>query len=301
MATFSKMGVWPIGYFRAASAWLLRERRDVALRVAVISAELNRIGFVRVIYGTTQEGDSVKASEERIGFSVTRGSSLARLVQAYIANGGNPFDICGFLHPDQTLVKVSPEGEMAFVQTYPGGGVVAPKSANYNEPLPELVTTDDGGTDAEKSGYEDYEGGYPNSDRFYPARMGGRLNRGAWDNNTVVRVMHEMRGWANQTIRERLQDMEWRIIKLSDLHEQLSHERDYVLVQAFGGTLDGLAPLDENQFDKGLMVQSLIADMYALVFETGEGGFPVGFTPTPNIGFLQFTFEDKTSEAAGGL
>lgn len=302
MASFSKMAVWPVGYFRAASAWLLRERRDVALRVAVISAELNRIGFVKVVYARTQEGASIKATEQRIGFSVSRNSSLARLVQAYIANGGNPFDVSGFLHPDQTLILTDEDGEMAYVQTYPNGGVVAPRSVNYNEPLPEVVTTDDGGRNPVKSGFEEYEGGHPSTDRFYQARMGGAVNRGAWDSNTVVRVMHEIRGWANQTIKERLQDIEARIIKLSDLHEQLTHERDYVLVQAFGGSLDGVAQADrDSQFDPGMMVQGLIADMYALIFETGERGFPVGFTPNPQIGFLQFTFPDKPSEGSGGL
>ena len=47
MPSFSKMsGGFPVGYFRATTAWLLRERRDVLARLAYLQAERERVGSV---------------------------------------------------------------------------------------------------------------------------------------------------------------------------------------------------------------------------------------------------------------
>jgi hypothetical protein len=43
--SFSKLGgPWPVGYYRATSSWLLRNRKGLAARIGVINAEINRIG-----------------------------------------------------------------------------------------------------------------------------------------------------------------------------------------------------------------------------------------------------------------
>lgn len=285
MASFSKMSVWPVGYFRAFSSWLLRNRRDVAARIQVINAEISRIGFIRVYYRQIEEGDGTKRlTEERVGFSVTPGSNLERLLQAYIAQGGNPLDISAFAYPDSTaIVEFLPDGTPVYAESYPHGGVAAPKSVSPNNPVGVPGST----------GYGGYQGGYLETDRYYPARQGGRSTP---PNLDVAKTMHQIRGWANQEIKERLQDIEWRIIKQVDLREQLCQERDEVLVQAFGGALGCLPALDPERFNPDLQVQALVQDMYQLLYETDSTGRVTAFRARPEVGFLHFTFEDVPSE-----
>ncbi len=295
MASFSKMAVFPAGYFRAFSRWLLQNRRDVAARVATMSAEIARIGFVRVLYGGafTADGDLMK-TERRTGFAVTEGSTIARLVQAYIAGGGNPWDISSFMYPDSTAVEAKPETEEEVVQQeYPGGGVVAPLSADYQ---PTNVTRPG------ESGYESDPGGHASTTRYYPDRIGGRIDPGIFDHDAVVKSMHMMRKWANQDIKERLLDIEWRIVKQADLREQLIQERDVVLVQAFGGVLSGLPELFDNElFPRSLMVQNLVQDMYALLFELDETGAVASFKANSDTGFTYFTFSAEAEEVRDSL
>jgi len=103
-----------------------------------------------------------------------------------------------------------------------------------------------------------------------------------------------MRDWANQAIKERLQGLEWQIIKLCDLREQLETERDEILVQAFGGALAGLEGFDETRFARGLRVQSLTTDIQKLIFEQDEA--EQSFKDSVQIGFLPFTFPTTASE-----
>jgi len=291
MASFSKMAVFPVGYFRGFSSWLLRNRRSVAARIRAINAELGRIGFITVTYRTEEKEGSTLATEDRTGFSVTKNSSLERLVRAYIANGGNPLDISPFMHPDGTTVNADLDnnGEIDVTEQYPHDGIIAPISTNPNEPLPKEGST---------TGFESDRGGFARSDDYYPGRQGGRKSRGDFDSNTVVRTMHKIRGWANQDIKERLQEIEARIIKLCDLREQLIVERDEVLIQAFGGTnvLAGVGPLDDARFPGELRVQTLIQDMYGLLYQSEPDGTVRAYSGKDDLGFLKFTFPDKTSE-----
>ena len=298
MSSFSRMGTFPVGYFRATAEWLLRERRDVVARIDTLQAELIRIGEVRITYRPLVQGNGVKVSEQRRGFAVTKGSSLARLVQAYIAQGGNPYNISSFLYPDTTGWVENDDGTMSRIELYPGGGLIAPKSTSYTSPSEPL--SEDGSVPPKKTGYEAHEGGWIESHKYQPARMGGRLDRGGWDYSTVNRLMHDVRKWANKEIKTRLQDMEWRIIKLSDLAEQLTKERDEVLQEAFAGQLSGLEALDEDQIDPQRLCQCLIQDMYALLYET-DGGVPFGFRANVQTGFLGFTFPDVPEDEAGPM
>ena len=103
--SFGWLGTFRQGSWQSFRTFVLNERRDVASRIRVIEAELLRIGEVTVLYGTTEEEDgSVTTTEERVGFSVSPGSSLAKLLQAYVALGGNPFDVSLFLTPDSTVI-----------------------------------------------------------------------------------------------------------------------------------------------------------------------------------------------------
>ena len=290
MASFAKMTVWPVGYYRATSSWLLRNRRAVPARLAALDAELDRLGFIKVTYRITMKDGSVRATEERTRFSVTEKSSLGRLVRAYVANGGNPLDISSFWHPDSTeVIEEDEAGKTIKVrETYPHGGVLAPRSANYNEPL--AIAGDD-------TGYGAYRGGWANADGYYPARQGGRAGPGSYDADSVVRYMHQTRSWANQDIKERLQDIEWQIIKLCDLREQLEVERDEVLQQAFGGVLSGLYEFDSERFDPKLRVQVLVQEMYEKLYVLNDARQVVSFEANEDIvPFLTFTFPEVPSE-----
>lgn len=289
MASFQKLAVWPVGYFRAFSSWVLRNRRNISARIAAIDAEVARIGFITVYYASTTEDGKNTLTDQRVGFGVTKGSSLERLCRAYVAQGGNPFDISSFMYPDSTeVLEADSRGNATqSVQRYPHGGVIAPKSVEYNDPLPK---------EGENSGFGEYQGGYLNTDRYYAPRMGGRMSRGAFDSNTVVRYMHSIRRWASQDIKERVQDIEWRIIKLCDLREQLVKERDEMLVSAFGGALTGVAEFNEKRFLRDLQVQNLVQDMYERLYETESDGTVRSFNATSPVAFLHFTFEDEPSE-----
>ena len=281
MATFNKMSVWPVGYFRRFSSWILRNRKSVSARMETLAAELTRIGFIKVYYRVVDDDDGGRRiTEERTGFSVTPGSTLERLVQAYMVQGGNPLDISPFMMPDSTeVVSVDENGEVTLAMTYPHGGVVAPRSANYNEPLQDGVET----------GYGSYPGGFMEWGRYYPVRQ-GKAEIPA--NLQIAKYMRKIRDWTNQDIKERLQDLEWRIIKQMDLREQLEQERDQLLVQAFGGALAGLPELDETKFNPQLMVQNMVDDMYELLYTE----VPDSFEARPETAFLDFTFEDLPEE-----
>jgi len=299
MPSFSKMAVFPAGYFRATTQWLLRERRDVVKRITTMTAEMARIGTIEMYYEKFTEGENVLATERRTGFTVTQGSSLAKLMQAYIATGGNPFNISGFLHPDTTLVQVDSDGNTIRIQKYPSGGAPAAQSVQYNNPV--FEAGDPGDKFPKKTGYEGYEGGYIQSTRYIPGRMGGRIDRGCWDNATVLRVMQDVRKWANKEIKARLQDMEWRIVKLSDLHEQLKTERDMVLMEAFAGQLENMPAIDHEKFDPQRLCQVLIQQMYSLIYDSEEGGIPTTTKASPTLGLLYFVFEDKPEDQAGPM
>jgi len=293
MPSFSKMGIFPVGYFRGITTWLLRERRDVTARIDTLEAELVRIGEVKISYRPLPEGEGVKRSHQATGFAVTKGSSVARLMQAYIATGGNPYDISGFLHPD-TTTWVDTDSGAVMMEQYPGGGMIAPKSAEYvtkSEP-----TSEDGSTPPEKTGFEAYQGGMIDHPGYVAGRMGGRLDRGTWDSDTVNLVMHDVRKWANKEIKARLQDMEWRIVKLADLAEQLRQERDFILMDAFAGQLNGLGLLDEVKQDPRRLCQCIIQDMYALLYETDATGVPYGFRANVETGFLRFVYPDEPAD-----
>ena len=290
MSSFGKLAVFPAGYFRAFSSWILRHRRDVASHVAVLGAEIERIGLVRILYDVEQDEEgNIRATETRVGFRVTEGSSLARLVQAYVANGGNPYDISSFMYPDQTeILEEKPDETVIIYEEYPGGGVYAPKTVEYNNPV--------GNPGA--SGFERYEGGEPalnnkTSERGYASRIGGAPERGNWDSDTIVKTMHRIRGWANQIIKERLQDIEWRIIKLADLREQLVDERESVLEQAFGGYLRGLPDqFDEDRFSVDMLAQNLIQTMNELLFrmDPDDDSNVKSNKSNETTGFLFWTF-----------
>ena len=295
MASFDKMAVWPVGHYRAITSWLLRNRKEVAARIDCINAEIARIGFVKVKYmtETDQTTGATVANETRIALAVTPNSSLGMLTRAYIANGGNPLDISPFAWPEGTAVKVDGDGGSVTSTKYPNSGVVAPLSADPMDRAEVLVEDADG--NVVDSGFGQDMGGWLNTDRYYPARQGGRADRGQ-DSDAVVTSVHLVRKWANQEIKERLQDMEWRIIKLCDLREQLIQERDEILVQAFGGALRGVGPFDSGRFDPDHLVQNIVHMMYSRLYTTDTDGVVVSTKANEQVPLLTFTFDDLPSE-----
>lgn len=292
MSSFDKMAVWPVGYLRATTSWLMRNRKEVAARIDTTRAEIQRIGFVKVSYRTIPNplNGANEATEERVGISVTQNSSLGKLLQAYIANGGNPFDISPFLHANGTVSTIDASGQAITATEYPHGGIIAPQSAeNYSDRLEIPINGID-------TGFGPYPGGWLNTARYYAKRQGGRRDKGQFDSDTVVKGMHLSRKWANQEIKERLQNAEWQIIKLCDLQEQLIKEMEETLVQAFGGYLTGVTVPSENYIEKDVLAQNVIQTMYKLVFKTDGGDQVQALRANELVPLLSFTFDDDISE-----
>jgi len=250
--SFGWLGTFRQGSWRAFRRFVLEERRDVAQRVAVIEAELTRIGRVTVFYGESQqddEGGTSKVSEERVGFSITPGTSLAKLFQAYIALGGNPFDVSLFLTPDATVLLNPLDEDMAGTPAQPYQGVVYPKSASYAS----------GGV---------YEGGFMVLKKYVPARTGSRKKLEDW---SVAAQVDRARRWASKEIRYKRNDIEARIIKLCDLREQLMHELED-LTWATAGVVAAAPFLDPEQYDPDLSVGQIVALIDSFFYEVSDDG-----------------------------
>lgn len=229
---------------------MLEERRDASKRIEVIQAELDRIGRVIVSYAReVDDQGNVKVTEERRGFAVSKGSSLERLLQAYVALGGNPFDISLFLSPDSTVVDPQTGAE---IQTQPYGGVVAPQSATLSR---------GGGV---------YSGGFLALKKYTAARVGGRKQ--LMDARVGIAVAWGRR-WVNKEIRNKRNNIEARIIKMCDLREQLEHEVEDILA-AIGGASSGIPDLNEERMDPSLRATRIVAEIDSVFYQLDGNGVP---------------------------
>jgi hypothetical protein len=179
---------------------MLEERRDALMRVAVIQAELKRIGKVEIHFGTDGDGE---VTEERLFLSVSPlNSSVGKLMQAYTGMGGNPYDISMFLTPNSVeLVEVGGEEVLRF--TEPSGGVLFAKSGSL------------------AFGGEVYEQGDSSLLKYSFKRVGGRRELG--NEGDAMQILRGRR-WMEKEIRYKRNSLEERIIKLCDLREQLEEE-----------------------------------------------------------------------------
>lgn len=228
--SFGFTGQFRQGAWRDFRTFVLNQRRDVLARLTTINAELNRIGNIRILYARRNPDDpNSPMSEARVGLDVTPGTSLAKLLQAYIANGGNPFDISMFLSPD-AFEFVEPDESTA-----PGGG---------EEGVPTLRETQPYGGSAWSESADPistgaHTGGWIPLWRYPPRRIGS--NRSYADEvSEITRDIHAMRGWLSKEIRNLRNDAEARIIKLCDLREQLQLEANELIPQAVGGVIPGV-------------------------------------------------------------
>jgi len=265
MGTFGAISTFRVGYWKGIRGFLLGERRDVIRRIAVIDAELARIGKVHVQYKKTEVDGEVRATEERTAMFVDAGTSLERLMQAYIAQGGNPFDISHFFMPDETMaVGQDSAGNTILADAFPYGGVAAPQNAEYNEPLT----------------YDGYKGGYLPMHKYPPNRTGDRTDRSSAA-EPVTALMIEARRWVGQEISEKLHNLEARIIKLCDLREQLEKEKE-LLKAMHGGTLSSL-PETYHQpggmYANALRLQNIVGQMDAIFFVTNDEGAVTQWSP----------------------
>lgn len=249
-----------LGFFRAG-AWvayrrfILNQRRDVGARITAINAELNRIGYVRILYAANANNPNV-LTERRIGLDVTPNTSVEQLLRAYIAAGGNPFDISMFLTPDSIVVEEdasepNAEGtisQTAVRQTQPYGGIAT--SATTDPLTPGL-----------------YMGGWLPLWRYPPRRFGNTVSYTAQAAD-MTRTIHATRAWATQEIRTLRNDIEARIIKLMDLREQLTLERDEILPQAVAGAVPNLPWSDNGQFAVTHNVAPIVEGIDAVFFPT---------------------------------
>lgn len=267
---FGFLGSFRQTQWRCFRQFILNERRAVDAKLAVINAELERIGEVTVLYAQTRQvtesGGRLEAvnsvSERRTGFFVTEGSSLHKLVQAYIALGGNPCEISLFLQPDRVLwesdldpednpnidpsASINDEQVEGVINEQPGFGVVAPESDNRSE----------GGAD---------KGGWLRWGRYPIRRVGRFINISEADHQIAYRV-DLARRWVNPAIQSRRNNIEARIIKLMDLREQLQQERDDVLMQAVGGTVRGLPIPDPRQYSPGDHVVRIVEEIDNILY-----------------------------------
>lgn len=260
--------------------WTLNERRAVASRVRVLNAELNRIGRITVFYRRatelvqTAEGaqrELTTVSEEREGFFVSAGSSLEKLVQAYVAMGGNPMSVSLWLQPDELLFSTDEDpqevvgddpnerftdvGAASNPYDQPYGGVVAPRS-----------------TDSYGAGGQ-YPGGLPTFIRDVYTQVGRYFAQSDANARVAIRLDHGRR-WVRQSLAE-LEHLEARIVKLMDLREQLMHERDVLVMQAIGGSVPDYpdAP-DPTRFARNVHLTRIVAEMDRVFYQVDDAGNP---------------------------
>jgi hypothetical protein len=233
--SFGFTGFYRQGAWREFRRFILNQRRDVRARITAINAELDRIGRIRVLYAQNANNPNVM-TERRIGLDVTPNTSIEKLLRAYIAAGGNPFDISMFLTPDsvetvESAAEATVEGEVPQAvtrETQPYGGIA---SAATTDPVTPGL----------------YMGGWLPLWRYPPRRFGNTVSYTAQAAD-MTRTIHAAREWATQEIRTLRNDLEAKVIKLCDLREQLITERDELLPQSVGGSVPGLPWSDNGEF-----------------------------------------------------
>jgi len=237
---FGYLGTFRQGQWQEYRSFVLNERRDIARRMAVIQAELVRIGRISVGYlQTTDEvSQETTITEQRTGFAVSQGSTLEKLIQAYVAQGGNPFNISLFLTPDSTFVT----DDDTEYPTQPYGGVVYPQTGS-----PAVGTR--------------YEGGYLVVKKYPPSRLGGRKDP---QDGMVAGAVAVTRKFINQTAQHRLHN------KQCDLREQLLNELE-VMTMAVGGVSGAIPTIDMDFYGDSLGVAQIVAAIDSIFYTTEDG------------------------------
>ena len=252
-------------------SFALKQRQNVQLRLDTIQYELARIGKVSITY-QRDPNNELRMTERRLGINVKKGTSLGKLIQAYVARGGNFFDISMFLKPDSYDI-VEQEGEDGPINVIkdmqPYTGVISPSSGDAISDRVDLT----GVTDVWRD----------------PARkLGGKGT--LWDEDSTKQVGDRIisaRSWIQQEIKELRNELEARIIKLCDLREQLLIERNEIILSAIGGTVEG-TDFDPNSFLEDYHLSNVVHVLDTDFYETKEDGTADFTKPRQGRGNKQF-------------
>jgi len=238
----------------------LLQRANVPSRVFQIEKELKNIGKLTVRYERSDPSDNQSPmSERRAGVYVSKGTTLCKLLQAYVAQGGNPFDISMFLIPDSYEMS----GDET-VETQPYKGVIYPESRDEDERFSSKIDT---------SGFLIFW--------RYPARKtASKVSVWSEHAHTIGHRVESARRWLPQEIKTLRNDLEARIIKLCDLREQLLLERDEILYQALGDAVPGYEDFDLESFSEDHHLFSIIHFIDRAFYET-PGENPDRLSPRP--------------------
>ena len=259
--SFNGLGTFRQGQWQQFRRFVLNERRDVFARIAVIKAELDRIGFIRVAYDSTTDATTgvTTVSEKRVGITVNPvDSTLAKLVGAYTVMGGNPLDISMFMHPDKVFIT-----DVETYIPYPSGGQLSPQTA------PPAYSGDV------------YTQGFSSVETYNTAgRRGGRRNI---EDSDMVLFMSQAQRWVQKEIAYKRNNLEARIIKLCDLREQLEAELDD-LMRATGDALALGVPFDAERYNPVLTIAQSVAIIDSIWYDMGEDGTADFTSESNNLG-----------------
>ena len=216
--------------WRALRKFILEERRDAGIRYQVIAAEKQRIGSIFIQWVLDANG---VPTEERAGFCVSdAGSSLTKLTQAYVALGGNPFDISMFIGPESSIVSSSGLAQ----QTVPHGGVLTMKEMKY----------------AYDQGAGDRDGNFL---KFRASRYGGAIQ--GLNEHAIADLTENFKKPYLQEIRYKRTRIEEQIIKLCDLREQLDQEVESLIWSTYGD-MAAEVPWQDDRYTRGLTAGSIV-------------------------------------------
>ena len=264
MPSFSAIDTFREGQWRVFRQFILEERRDAGAREAVILAELQRIGKIRILYGTDVE--TGKVSQSRVGI-VIDGSpkcALAKLLSAYIALGGNPFDISMFLYPNDSEC--------------PDNGFAYPKGFSYSLQ----------GQEADSDS---------NIEKYKPSRIGGTRET---QSEIIASNMSLLRRWSIQEMYQKRILIEERIIKLSDLHEQLMNERD--LIAGATSAVGMKAIYSTDRFQNSHTVPGLVFTLDSIYHQAdADGRVPVTNPEGETLGEFPMLMSDGPGDDNNAL
>lgn len=228
MPAFSWSSRFRESQWRSLRKFILEERRDASSRYQVIEAERQRIGSVDILWGQTTEGDP---TEKRLGFSLDEGTSLCKLVQVYVALGGNPFDISMFIGPESTTSS----GGLS-QRNVPHGGVLTLQEIKY----------------AYDQGAVDRDGNFL---KFRSSRYGGPIQ--ARNEAQLADLIERFKKPYTKEIRYKRTRIEAQIIKLCDLREQLDQEVEDLIWSTYGDIAADI-PWQDDRYSRGSTAASIV-------------------------------------------
>jgi len=247
MSSYAWISRFREGSWISFRKFMLEERMDASSRFEVIDAERERIGDVQVLYKMAPNGEY---TEERAGISIEPdNSSLAKLLQAYCALGGNPFDISMFMTPVDPVLL----GDKA-IYPFPGRGVAYMESVSYSY--------DQGAKDGDS-----------NLQKLKVSRVGGKISLET--DATTGSIITRGRKWISKEITNKIVRLEERILKLCDLREQLDQEVED-MIWAMYGDMKADSSFEAERFNIDLTA-ARIAYRFDSTFRIPEDDYTVNF------------------------